>query len=300
VPGAAIDADAFGARAVPYGAEDAGSGAVAVGRARQVSRRTSSMHAVTFPETDTEQPQADADEPDAVITAEGATAEAPRDGSVPEPAADGSEREPTPPDTSPGAPPVPEGMPPILKREPLPPKRSRQADRRKALEERSRALATELGRDPDRKVIEKAIMSAGGPEAVREFMASPQESRDGKPLGWRIACLREARRHDAGGRAEEGWVTLSAVPVRQIRHALDRAVDADGRVMFRDEPPPRGGRGGPRRERGERRPGGRDERAVADQFLEGGVASFGGESTGRRNPFEGLSDLLDSDADSQE
>ena len=180
---------------------------------------------------------------------------------------------------------------------PKPPatRRNRQADRRKQLEELSRQTAAHLGREPDRKIVEQAILSAGGPDAVREFLATPQESREGKPLGWRIACLREARRHEANGRTEEGWVTLSAVPVRQIRSALDRAVVEEGRVTFRDEAPQRGNRS--RGPRGDRRPGGRDERAVADQFMSGGVASFGGDESAKKNPFAALNGLLDGDDD---
>jgi hypothetical protein len=178
---------------------------------------------------------------------------------------------------------------------------SRQADRRKQLEELSRSTAAELGREPDRKIVEQAVMAAGGPDAVREFLATPQESREGKPLGWRIACLREARRHDANGKAELGWVQLSAMPVRQIRNTLDRAVDADGKIMFRDEAPEnprgrgggRGGQGGDRGGRG-RRPRGDDER-IAAEFMSGGVASFGGENAKRVNPFEALSGLLEDD-----
>lgn len=210
---------------------------------------------------------------------------------------------------TPSAPQVAEAETPAEPEAPRAPRPNRQADRRKQLEELSRSTAAELGREPDRRLVEKAILSAGGPDAVREFLATPQESREGKPLGWRIACLREARRHEPGGKAETGWVTLSAVPVRQIRNALDRAVDADGRIMFRDEPVDTGRGGGPGgrpgarggqggrpgggQGRGGRRPRG-DDRAIADEFLQGGVASFG-ESSGRKNPFAALSGLLDED-----
>ena len=224
----------------------------------------------------------------AEATAEAPTADAPAAPQVAEPAAG----------ETPAAEAAKPAQPPRSQRA------SRQADRRKQLEELSRSTAAELGREPDRKIVEQAVLAAGGPDAVREFLATPQESREGKPLGWRIACLREARRHDSGGKAELGWVQLSAMPVRQIRNTLDRAVDADGKIMFRDEAPDNGGRGGrggggrpggggDRGGRG-RRPRGDDER-IAAEFMTGGVASFGGENAKRVNPFEALSGLLEDD-----